>query len=630
MRRLAPVGFALLSGAAAFLLFSHCDKGGSKEASTAASTNTAQSGTVAVDTNPLATSYPDGLAVNAFQASDEATTTQSGTVAITYSSESALRLAEPALSGPQSQTPVSEPKDDAHQCFATYADALAERGQEERHEPKVKKGVRSRASEARERIGGKVQDCLSDDVSENLATIKKELRRASQSLDGYGDCFLPDWGLVQGFYPQSNDVCTVGYARNQLRKLGAYVDFTKGLTESMLCQAFKDGQLKVALQEGEKADLTEALKKVLGRPEGPLVPIKSATILRESQAGVSIYTTDIVVAPPDENGAPSIGDLRLVIAHKPTDDNNTAYSGTLRIWHGALLRAVGGPLPSKGLSALSLEYARSQDSVGDRIKYELRSALFAAGTNAFDSDGLVDFNVLGLNADNSQLQSMNVIAYDGYPELDVAKLSYWVNFGASYNEPARGMVFDTKRVDGKVKGCAVAGAVVALSEDDDTGASQAQGTSVRGAIKDGYALLPTGHFRPFLCGEELGGEMWLQCFERDANGAFVPDPALIDDVANGYDFVTSSVIEEKVPELADVPRPPRYNPSRAAPPQGAPQGKFMPKAPGSSPTPTPAPTGTSAPTASAVPTSSSTATMTTTAPTQPPAGGSPPPPPPAP
>jgi hypothetical protein len=177
------------------------------------------------------------------------------------------------------------------------------------------------------------------------------------------------------------------------------------------------------------------------------------------------------------------------------------------------------------------------------------------------------------------------------------------------------MVFDLKRVDGKVKGCAVGGAA---------SIDLADGISIRRSLAEGYALQPVGYLRPFLCSEDErgGAKMWLQCFTRNDAGAFVPDADLIDDVDTGFDFVASSVVEEKVPSLADVPRPPRFTAAKFQPLPGAPVRPAGTRPTASTPTQPqpPAPTGTTS--------ESSTGTQTAPLPPPPTDGTTQPPPPP--
>lgn len=563
-----------LTAATALVGATACNKPSAASEEDAGTASTA--GTVAVDSNPIAASYPDGLAVTAFAATDDASvaasTVTSGTVAIDYSGAS-LNLANTPAPAPSNSPPPPVPggTQPQMQCFDSYEDALTENGQDERKLPPPPPPPTEQINEARERISGKAESCVSEELKSSLSTMAELVGTAGQNLDGYGDCFLPDWGIVQGYFPKadgtsSGDVCMVGYVRNELRKLSAYVDFTKGLSEAMLCQALKDGVITGELEAGSELDLTESLKKALAG----LVPLKVAKISR-TVGDTPEYVTELTVTKDTKtpSGTKQL-DLHFGISHRPSDEENTAYTGIVRVKHPA----PGGQI-TDGVYVLSLNYGRSVDATGNRVKYEMRSGIMAPGVEPFGADGLVDLNAHGKTVSNEKINSMNFVSYDGYPAFDVAKVSYWVNFGGMYSESARGMVFDVKRVDGQVKGCAVAGA---------TTVDLANGLSIRRSIAEGYALLPVGYLRPFHC-DNSGTKMWLQCFYRNADGNFVPDPDLITDVASGYDFVASSVVESKAPSLADVPRPPSFDPAKALPPPGAPQGANMPPPPPSLPPP---------------------------------------------
>jgi hypothetical protein len=174
---------------------------------------------------------------------------------------------------------------------------------------------------------------------------------------------------------------------------------------------------------------------------------------------------------------------------------------------------------------------------------------------------------------------MSYVTYDGYPDIDVAKLSYWVNPGGDYYDPARGMTFDVQRANGQVKGCAVAGATAA--------SFTTAGISIRRALAEGYALLPVGYIEPLSCSQNAGAKMWLQCFVRDASGTFSADPSAITDVTDGFDFVPSSDVQSKDPDLADAPRPPDFVAAQFLPPPGAPLGPHMLPPPPATPGPSP-------------------------------------------
>lgn len=611
-----------------------CEKSKSSEPEAKETDETTKTGEVAIETNPLAESYPDGLTVTAFSTSDDATTastTSAGTVAIDYTDAGLwLALQEPPQPPPEGTEPTqSQPAGDGQctkaaalmlqdtppvpSCVNSYAEALEQREKMTPPKPPAPPPARLAAAAAKDRINGKSDACYSDEFVSSLSTMREAMQETGKNLDGYGDCFLPDWGIVEGFYPDSEDVCMVGYARAQLSKLSAYVEFTKGLSEAMLCQALKDGTVKVAdkeIPEGTTLDLTAQLTKALA-PVGPAAPpVTSAKITRS--AGGRRFLTEIVVATRARfDSKDTEVPVNIAIDHKPTDATNANYSGLVRIHY------KGRGRESEGTIALSLDYSRAADSLGNRVKYELRSGFFGGSASPYDADGILDFNVHGEDACQDELNSINYVSYDGYPELDVAKLSYWVNFGPSYNEAARGMVFDLKRVDGKVKGCAVGGAASIDLEG---------GISIRRSLAEGYALQPVGYLRPFLCSEDErgGAKMWLQCFTRNDAGAFVPDADLIEDVETGFDFVASSVVEEKVPSLADVPRPPRFTAAKFQPLPGAPVRPAGTRPTAGTPTqPVPLPPAPTGPT-------SQPAGGTQTAPVPPPAptGTTQPPPPP--
>jgi hypothetical protein len=561
-----------------------------------------KAGTVAI--NPLASSYPEGLAVTSFSSDTTgaaeltAQTATAGTVAVTYSDSSlALSNLQAQLNG----LALTEPPLGDRQCAESYeaeiaADPIKKAQYDEGYAAAVARAAdweankdpsaKQRNAEAEELLKAE-GDCESAALVTTLKRLKR-IRTENKVADRPGDCYMPDWGILKGTYPGSTEVCMVCFTRAEMEETSALVDMALTIDQVMLCQAKKDGQAEAKVEDGETRTLTDALTKALDRDETKTsVTVKKAEISRSGEA----YTTTLALGAFDLPG-----EMVFTLVHTPANAENSAYSGVLTVVFPDQ-RAAPGSKPgdtsatqTPSTSALSLRYsteiATTAGITTPRVKYEVRRAEFKRDMQKFDADGMVDFNqgkACADTGDQSPLTTDLLGAYvfstfDGFPELDIGKMAFWTNFGATCEEAARGFVFDLRRVDGQVKGCAIAGSA------GYTGSDFGQ-TSIRKAIEDGYTLAPLGYWRPFHCvaggGTDAGAKVWKQCFEKNETGKFVVDLGQTTDDVNGYDFINVSEIPT---QLKEAPRPPKYDASRPvlgeapAPTGPVPPGGPMPPA----------------------------------------------------
>jgi len=396
-----------------------------------------------------------------------------------------------------------------------------------------------------ERLRGKA-DCVSNDLEDSIKLIQQY--GLTENVTGES-CYGPDWAITKKNFGDTDDVCMVGFVRNEAAKMNAYVTFSQRMVEAMICQAGVNGLAKTEIPEGKKLDLGSSLSQSISVAN---MTIKSATLTRETNAsGRKIYQSRAVVSiiGRDPNGQNFSFDLELGLSHSPGVKGNDSYDGVLSVSH---LMPVDGTKP-QSKKFMSLSYARAESTKGARVIYDLRSGQFHKDLKPLNAKGEINFNVnasfagtAGTNgygaiqsptgstaSGNDLAQRMKHVHFDGYPDLGAHRMSYWVNFGEQYYETSRGFVFETKIENGEIRGCGIVGAT-AQSTDPES-----DRISIRRAQKEKLDLKPKAFWRPFMCTESLktGAGVWQQCFKRNANGAYVLDTERTTDVTNGFDFV---------------------------------------------------------------------------------------------
>jgi hypothetical protein len=564
-------------------MFFSCEKTKKSESNEKANeteTETVEVGQVAVDANPLAISYPEGLTVSTLNsdATEEVQiqtqTATAGTVAISYGDDASggltLTTQGPGEQGVQMQgsgpgnCPVSY-DDVANSTLANKAKIAANRKLIiERAEQYAKdQTARSKAADTLSALKGK--DCVTPTLKRSLRRLVT-INKSSMNADGWGNCYLPDFGIVEGKFPGSEDACMIGNSRFELGEISTLVDMALAFDQAMLCQAKKDA-LENELDVGESRDLTKSLRKALEDPDvKSRANVASAKLALSGSDTSKIYTTDLVinVFMRDESSTP----ITFKLVHKPADETNASYSGTMTIVY-----LDQRPIMDKEVTrALSLSYSKAAEKVGEidtsRIKYDLRTSTYAKDKVKFNADGLLEFNTGGCGVETDAFAPMQLVTYDGYPELDVAKMASWTNFGKNYDEAARGFVFDVRRENGVAKGCAIAGSAGYMLPGDYNGDATPVGSfSIRKALASDLTLSPLGYWQPMLCREDTGTnpntgrygtKVWQQCFKKDETGAWVIDTEKTTS-ASGFDFVDIAAVDQG---LLSLPRDPGYKPDR--------------------------------------------------------------------
>ena len=547
-----------------------------------------EAGEVAIETNPLAISYPEGLTVSTLN--DDATeeveiqaqTVTAGTVAITYSDDAAMELLQsaPPAGGQGIQATGTGPDN----CPLTYEEVANATGNKikiaanrkliiERAEQYAKdQTARSKAADTKAALKG--NECVTPTLKRSLRRLVT-INRSTMNADGWGNCYLHDYGIVEGKFPGSEEVCMVGNSRFELGEISTLVDMALAFDQAMLCQAKKDA-LEGDLDSGETRELTTSLAKALDNPDvKDRANVKSAKISLTGSDTEKVYTTELVinVSLRDNSSVP----INFKIQHKPGDDTNSNYSGVLNITY--LDQSPPSPAGKNGsqtndtkvavTKALSLSYSKAAEKIGEintpRIKYDLRTSKYTEDKVKLNEAGLLEFNTNSCGPTDA-VAPIQFVTYDGYPELDVAKMASWTNFGTGFDEAARGFVFDVRRENGVAKGCAIAGSAGYMAPPG-AGGEQVGTYSIRKALAQDLTLSPLGFWQPFLCTDptgtapgksRVGPKVWQQCFKKSTDGSWVLDTEKTTS-ASGFDFVDISAVNQ---ELLSLPRDPGFRPDR--------------------------------------------------------------------
>lgn len=410
---------------------------------------------------------------------------------------------------------------------------------------------------ARARLKGE-GSCFSPRLKDSLARLVKN----RDDLDGTSaDCYQPDWGINgknQGSDADA-EVCIVGFGREQIAETTAYIDFGTGLVEAMLCQAKKSGKADALPEVGVDKDFTSVMKDSVADGDAAIT-ISSASIKRlDDNGGRPVFMTKIsftkTIQPAKLTNISVPIKFQVMLTHSPATDN-FSYDGTLSIQHQAALVTNSQACTSSSKVA-SVKYARSGTAADPNLKFEYRAGQFeGSATSYFDSAGLVNFNVFdasrgGTSSTSGSIGRINYVTFDGNPLNGSGKLAYWVNFGESADEGARGFIFEIEEQDKTLKGCGVAGAALA----------QQGGLSIRKAIYDNDELEPNGNMRPFLAGNPDNTKVWKQCFKQ-VSGKYVVDEEKTQNDAAGFDFIASSEnpiqppVVNRAPIIMNLPPPP--------------------------------------------------------------------------
>lgn len=530
--------------------------------------------TLAISSNPLASAYPEGLAVNAFP---HAIDTEPGTPAPGTLAVGLVDMQNPPPNGDMQG-------DDAQQGGGSEGELIS------------KKTNREKLRESIKRLNGE-SECFDSNVLRNFLWTDHssefcygngygiisgtvvgtadtgKVNPALDPLKDSGDSAAAKEALlaIEGFQPNSSgEVCMVGVARSVIAKTTRRLEAGLDLVQGILCQAKKNG-LEKPPTESEPVDLTDVVSAALAS-QGGNVKVSKVTIERlPAKANRLRFKTTVGFEKKDNSDSNPESLSSLTLVHSPGLKGNQNYFGTLY---------VKGKREEQGktsTTATSMTYRKSEFENRSRLILDVRgahfphsekfgdsSSPFAAGKVNFQAGesasslalSKVEFSLEGEGGDPQMGQPMGpalnhtvtngtYMFFDIDPSSNAGRIEAWNAPGGAPN----GFITKTTQDPdtGKLKGCAWAGS------DRDSSIGE------RLAAKE--ALRPTGCFTSLIkygdCGkpnDNAGNQIWKQCFKQNDDGVYEVDTDLTVEAA-GYSVITANSADapEVVTEVLESP-----------------------------------------------------------------------------
>jgi len=308
----------------------------------------------------------------------------------------------------------------------------------------------------------------------------------------------------------AGEACLVSFARAQVVSVNRLVGQGLGLVQSMMCQGKKDGN--TALPEvGKSVDFSTSMTNALGTI---LSGTPIATLARlEDQNGQPVYQTDISLTLAIPGAATQTAEMHLV--HSPLSaESNETFAGKLWVSFSGATQQNGGNNPTNNFA--SIQYAKKKETDGTyRLVAELRRAMLATSlAPAAFVNGVLDLNA-GANVSvattnpnygayldtngqpveaNQMIAGIMYVSFNINPDDNTGTVAYWQNPGGSFQESARGMVFNLAKEDttGLLKGCGYSGS---------SGTAGGPAMSIRKFVLQDTSLqtnfVPSGFYHPF-------------------------------------------------------------------------------------------------------------------------------------
>ena len=487
-----------------------CGKKKSDDAAAAVATTTTTEGEDPEEVNSLAAAFPAQLAISLFAAEDG----------------SSLRLAEIA-------------------------------------DPNADKSLQEKIDESEAVLKGEAENCLDPSLFKDLkAPTAVTCYEFDSDMNPFtqpaaGAMVAKSFGTKDGT-DGHGESCLVVFARYTATDAIQLVDKAMGLVKGMICQAKKDDPTIEIPEAGDDLDLAEAMQDAAGSK----MDVTTATL--EAAEGTSLlgddvtaYTSTIEITDPKGNG------LAVTLTNQTADGVDTGVLSFSR--PGGILAPPGGGVDPNNMAnkneALSVKYEIDRDK--HTAKIELRRAAILNTIAPFDANGLVNYTAIPEASANETSSNFNYLAFDMDTETSEGDLAYWNNPGGSYNEAARGFIFNVTNSKDVLSGCGISGADADLS--------------IRKAITTSAEISATGWWHPQWSlntnvdkdtryTAQTGGSVTKQCFTRNSKGVYeidMPSGADAVSIAHGYELVTlanSGVVAPKTSNLAPPP-PPRLPPT---------------------------------------------------------------------
>lgn len=430
---------------------------------------------------------------------------------------------------------------------ASSGAALTATLEEEVVDPNANKNLKEKVAANKEIVEGRADRCLDANVfrphrqPSAVTCYEFDSDMNPMRLPAQGDRTRPDFGTIDGT-DGSGEACLVSFVRSEVQEAVETVDQALALIGGMICQAKKDGSAVAMPATGSSIDLTTSLGNATN---GHLV-VDSAQIARLDDIDArAVYRSDIKVTNEREQT------LEVHLVHSPGDGDNG--NGTLWFIRSGGKAAAGGPAVDPNNSdaknfVMSITYSRSEVDGVPKMRFESSRAAIVNSISPVDASGQINFAEIPKEAGNDVIHAINFVAFDGNTETNEGTLSYWQNPGGSYQESARGFLFNTVAdpETGTLAGCGVSGATGSIS--------------IRKAIlepSEDNTLKPVRYWHPQgsqnihpdkdsrYVGNE-GFAITQQCFKQGSDGIYAIDSEKTVD-ARGYDVLATEEIDVAPP-----------------------------------------------------------------------------------
>lgn len=374
-------------------------------------------------------------------------------------------------------------------------------------------------------------------------------------------------GTVDGKHTDG-EACMVAFAREQVGDAIDELERALEIVKAMICQARKAGADTEPPTEGQEKVYTEVLAEAVGA-SGPL------TITEAKVSGVAPVDGRASFATGVSFTDPKGREVALSLTHTPGATTDEDQGVLTRI--STALGPNDQPGPGNNneenmRNVVSIKYSGTTVDGEPRMRFVIKRANILNTIEATTDDGDINYAEIPEGDGNSTSNNFNLTAFDINPETNAGQMSYWRNPGGSYNEAARGFIFDiSQKEDGYLKGCGVSGAVLAGTNPG------ADGTSIRKFMtQDGLVLEPLKFWHPFLNAQGMdpgntdadrdpryntedaalspgtdgvGDKVTKQCFTQNAEGTqYEIDTELTTDT-RGYSLVNEADKGVNAPSL---------------------------------------------------------------------------------
>jgi hypothetical protein len=435
---------------------------------------------------------------------------------------------------------------------STSGAALTGTADQEVDDPNADKDLKEKVEENKSIVEGKADNCLNPNVfrpHRSLASVtcyEFDSDMNPSRFPAEGSQTRPDFGTTDGT-DGNGEACMVSFVRGEIQGVVEIVDQALALVGGMICQAKKDGAATGMPTTAAPLDLKASLKNAT---KGHLT-VDSANLAKlDDIDGKSVYRSDIKVT--NERGHV----LEVHLVHSPGDGDNG--NGTLWFIRSGEKAPAGSPAndpngPESKNDVMSITYSRSETGGVPNMRFESSRARIADTIDPVDAAGNINFAGIPKEAQNDTINAIKYVAFDGNTETNEGNLSYWMNPGGSYDESARGFLFNTtvNTDSGVVAGCGISGATAAVS--------------IRKSVldpSDANTLQPVRYWHPqenknihpdkdarYSANE--GDFITEQCFKQGSDGLYAIDADETPD-AHGYDVIATAATHVEPPHRPEA------------------------------------------------------------------------------